>query len=64
LPRAAVEMEIEQGKLRGCPLEITSNLHTQAVYLKRKWQSRAFQRLLGEMSGLSEPDIRIQADLA
>ncbi|MGZ3716299.1 MAG: LysR family transcriptional regulator [Ktedonobacterales bacterium] len=56
LPRAAVEMEIEQGKLWGYPLEITSNLHTQAVYLKRKWQSRAFQRLLSEMSRLSESE--------
>ncbi|MGZ6286412.1 MAG: LysR family transcriptional regulator [Ktedonobacterales bacterium] len=54
LPRAAVETEIEQGKLRGYPLEIASNLHTQAVYLKRKWQSRSFQRLLSEMSRLSE----------
>ncbi len=57
LPRAAVEMEIEQGKLRGYPLAIDSNLHTQVVYLKRKWQSHAFQRLLGEMSSLSEPGV-------
>lgn len=54
LPRAAVQVEIEQGKLRGYALEIASNLHTQIVYLKRKWQSRAFQRLLIEMSGLDE----------
>ncbi len=57
LPRASVETEIEQGKLRGYPLAIASNLYTQAIYLKRKWQSRAFQRLLSEMSSLSEPDV-------
>lgn len=56
LPRAAVEMEIEQGKLRAYSLEIASMLHTQAVYLKRKWQSRAFQRLLSEMSSFSESE--------
>lgn len=54
LPRAAVETEIERGELHGYPLEIASTLHTQAVYLKRKWQSRAFQHLLSEMGRLSE----------
>lgn len=56
LPCAAVEVEIAQGKLHGYPLAIASALHTQAVYLKRKWQSHAFQRLLSEMSGLSAPE--------
>ena len=54
LPRATVELEIEQGKLRGYPLEIDSALHTQVIYLKRKWQSRAFQRLLHEIDRSSQ----------
>jgi DNA-binding transcriptional LysR family regulator len=49
LPRATVQEEMEQGKLQALPFAYPSNLYTQAIYLKRKWKSRAFQNLLDLM---------------
>jgi DNA-binding transcriptional LysR family regulator len=49
LPRITVQEEVEQGKLQAIPLTYASNLYTQAIYLKRKWRSHAFQNLLDLM---------------
>jgi len=46
LPRIAVQAEVEQGHLQARKLTTEGHLYTQAIYLKRKWQSRAFQNLL------------------
>lgn len=51
LPRVTVEEEVAQGKLQAIHFSHPSNLHTQAIYLKRKWKSHAFQHLLELMGG-------------
>ncbi|GCE29880.1 putative HTH-type transcriptional regulator YwqM [Dictyobacter alpinus] len=57
LPRATVQEEVEQGKLQALPFAYHSNLYTQAIYLKRKWKSRAFQNLL-DLMGSALPAIQ------
>ncbi|HEY1016217.1 MAG TPA: LysR family transcriptional regulator [Herpetosiphonaceae bacterium] len=46
LPRIAVEQEVARGELKAIPFACASELHTQVIYMERKWQSQAFQRLL------------------
>jgi DNA-binding transcriptional LysR family regulator len=53
LPYVTVQEEITQGKLQALPFAFSSNLYTQVIYLERKWQSQAFQRLLNLMSSAS-----------
>ena len=52
LPLVAVREEAEQGKLHTMKFMSPCDLYTQAVYLKRKWRSVAFQHLL-ELMGQS-----------
>ena len=46
LPRTTVQEEVAQGKLHAIELESVRGLYVQMVYVKRKWQSAAFQDLL------------------
>ena len=50
LPVITVQEEVNQGKLQAMAFTPPNNLYTQAVYLKRKWQSSAFRHLLSLMS--------------
>ncbi len=56
LPRVTIQAEVEHGILQAIPLAAESNLYTQAIYLKRKWQSRAFQDLLNLLGSPHTPD--------
>jgi DNA-binding transcriptional LysR family regulator len=46
LPRFTVDEDVAQGTLQAIPYAGPSKLYTQAVYLKRKWRSRAVEQVL------------------
>ncbi|HEY7124246.1 MAG TPA: LysR family transcriptional regulator [Ktedonobacterales bacterium] len=46
LPLVTVQEEVAQGKLHALLFAAKSDLYTQAIYLKRRWHSSAFQHLV------------------
>jgi hypothetical protein len=50
-----VQEDVAQGKLLAIPFAHESDLYTQVMYLQRKWQSQAFQRLLDLMAQGVQP---------
>ena len=46
LPRFAVREEGARGSLRAIPYAGPSDLYTRAIFLDRKWRSRAFEHVL------------------